>query len=200
MKISTSIILLLTGLTALAAAEIPRKAPISRYTRLWTDSPFTTKPPPVDPQDVANPLNDYILAGIAPIVNGYRVTILSRKNPQDRLTFDSTNPNSDYKVISVKQNPGDLMGTEVRLSTGSVTGTVKFEKELLVPVAAAPVQQPNQQQLPPGVNPQPNQQTQDDGNRRQPRPRVIPPPQNGNNANAAGGNNRNAQPQRPNRR
>ena len=31
---------------AWAAADLPKKAPITKYTGLWTNSPFTSKPPP----------------------------------------------------------------------------------------------------------------------------------------------------------
>jgi hypothetical protein len=169
-------VLLLLALTGVAAADLPKKAPLSRYTSLWTNSPFTSKPPPPEAGPENNPLDDYALIGVSPINdnNGYRVTLINKKKPDERITVDSDETVSGFKILGVTRKPGDPLGTVVRMSSGSMTGTVSFEENLLTvaaakaPPQAAPPQVPGQppQPVPPGQA-QPL---------RQPRPRVIPPP------------------------
>ena len=172
-------VLLLLALTGVAAADLPKKAPLSRYTSLWTNSPFTSKPPPPEAGPENNPLDDYALIGVSPINdnNGYRVTLINKKKPDERITVDSDETVSGFKILGVTRKPGDPLGTVVRMSSGSMTGTVSFEENLLTvaaakaPPQAAPPQVPGQPPQP--VPPVPPGQAQP---LRQPRPRVIPPP------------------------
>lgn len=175
-----SFISILTGialLTAWAAAELPQKPSLSRYTRLWSDSPFTSKPPPQEQGPQANPLEDYALIGVSPIgENNYRVTLMNKKQPDERVTVDSNNTRSDFKILGITRKQGDPLGTVVRMSSGAMIGTVTFDEKLLTlapPPATAP---PNQPQLPPPV-PQPGQPNpQEQPAQRKMRTRVVPPP------------------------
>lgn len=167
---------LLLALTGVVLADLPKKAPLSRYSSLWTNSPFTSKPPPPEGVDAPNPLDDYALIGVSPIGGaGYRVTLINKKKPEERITVDSDKPSKDgFKVLEVIRKAGDPLGTTVRMNSGSITGTVAFDTKLLTLVAApkAAVQQPQPGQPQPGQPvPQPV-----DPNMRQPRPRVVPPP------------------------
>jgi hypothetical protein len=175
-KSSLAILLYTTLLTSLAVADLPQKPPINRYSRLWTDSPFTSKPPPATAGPQVNPLNDFALIGISPIGgNNYRVTMINKKKPDERVMVDS-NSNKEYKILGVTRKTGDPLGTVVRMSYNSMVGTVTFDEKLLTltpaPVAAppAPAVQPGQ----PVPNPAQAEQPQP---QRQPRPRVVPPPQ-----------------------
>lgn len=169
------ILLLAPALAGWAAADLPRKAPISKYTGLWLNSPFTSKPPPPEAGPAVNPLEDYVLAGVSPISSGYRVTLLNKKKPEERIVVDSDKPAAGFKILAVTRKAGDPLGTVVRLSSGSVTGSVSFDTALLTltpPPAAVP--QPN---LPPGVQPpQPAAPQAAQPVLRQPRPRVVMPP------------------------
>lgn len=175
------ILLLVPALTGWAAADLPRKAPISKYTGLWTNSPFTSKPPPAEAGPAANPLEDYTLGGVSPITGGYRVTLLNKKKPEERIITESDKPSGGFKILGVTRKPGDPLGTVVRLSSGSVTGTVSFDQaslKLAPPPAAAPAAPAAN--APPGVQPpgQPPQPVPPGANNalRQPRPRVVQPP------------------------
>ena len=175
MPAAPRIVLLALALTGWAAADLPKKAPITKYTVLWTNSPFTSKPPPVGPIEVANPLEDYSLAGVSPVTGGYRVTMLNKKKPEERIIVESDKPRDGFKILSVSRKPGDPLGTVVRMQSGAVTGTVAFEEKFLV--LAPPPAAPQGQQLPPGVAPnQPQQPQPGQVPPRQPRPRVVPPP------------------------
>lgn len=166
---------LLLALTGAVLADLPKKAPLSRYSTLWTNSPFTSKPPPVDPATPVNLLDDYALIGVSPIGGtGYRVTLIDKKKPEKRITVDSDKTSSDdFKILEVVRKAGDPLGTTVRMSSGSMTGVVAFDSKLLTIAAApkAPVVQPGQPPVPGQIAPQPV-----DPNLRQPRPRVVPPP------------------------
>jgi hypothetical protein len=177
MHFALRIILLAPALAgwAVAAADLPRKAPLSKYTVLWTNSPFTSKPPPPEAGPTVNPLEDYVLSGVSPISNGYRVTLLNKKTPDKRIVVETDKPAEGFKILSVKRKPGDPLGTVVSMSSGSVNGTVSFDTALLAltpPPAAAPPK-PNQ---PPGIQPPPQPAQPGQPALRQPRPRVVPPP------------------------
>ena len=171
LKTSFFILYLVAGV---ALADLPKKAPISRYTGLWSNSPFTAKPPPPVQGPDNNPLDDYALLGISPINdnNGYRVTLIHKKKPEERITVDSDSTKTNFKILNVTRKTGDPLGTVVQMSSGAMTGTVSFDQKMLT-LAAPPAAKPTPPI--PGQTPQPGQvppaQPQ-----RQPRPRVVPPP------------------------
>lgn len=158
-------------------ANTPEKEPLVKYTGLWTNSPFTSKPPVVGPGTTVNPFEDFTLTGIAPVPGGYHITIMSKKNPdvKEVLTPGVTNKKG-FKVVSVNRNPEKALGTTVVLSAGSVEGTVTFEPELITLKAApvAPVEQQENEQ--PAVPTPPNQNPEAQAGQRLPRPRIVPPP------------------------
>lgn len=172
--------LVLVSLVAFAQpvmAAIPSKQPLVKYTGLWTNSPFTSKPPPPPPGETVNPLDDFTLTGIAPVPGGYRITIISKKNPEVKKVIEPGRT-GEFSFVSVNRNPDKALGTTVVLSTGSMQGTVSFEEELLTLKAPPAPQQPAQQgNLPPGITPaQANAQPEPAAPQRQPRPRIVPPP------------------------
>lgn len=175
------ILLLLALAGAVSAANLPIKPPAERYRTLWTNSPFTAKPPPPVDGPVENPLDDYSLIGVSSIGgNGHRVTLINKKKPEERITVDSDNPKASFKILGVTRKPGDPLGTVVSMQSGTMKGTVGFDGKLLTLVAAAPPKAPNPQ-LPPGaVPPNPNPNIPQNPNlppgARLPRPRVVPPP------------------------
>lgn len=199
--------LIFTSVFHFAAAKIPEKAPAVKYTGLYTNSPFTSKPDAPVAAPTANPLEDYTLAGIAPVPGGYRITIINKKNPEIKEVIEPDG-SSQFKVVSVNRNPGKTLGTTVvlssTLSSGSIQGTVAFEPELITLKAAPATPEPQQGQLPPGITPAMAGQQAAPPNAeavRQPRPRIVPPPTTGakqpgdNKKQQSGGQNSNS-PQR----
>jgi len=200
MKTAHCILLSILALIGTSAAVQPQKGALSRYARLWADSPFTSKPP-ADQNLLPNPLEDYALGGISPVAGGYRITLLNRKKPEERISVDPNliDPKHDFKILGVTRKEGNPLGTVVRLSSGSMSGTVTFDEKLLT-LATAPAGNAGQA---PGLNrppmptplpvpvPQPGQQAP-----RTPRPRVVPPspqpgqPQPGQPQNMQRGMNR----------
>ncbi len=184
--------LMLLVLTGWAAAELPRKAPLTKYRDLWVNSPFTTKPV-IGPETVEQSvLDDYALAGVSPIKGGHRVTIINKKNPDERVYVYSDQPNAGhgFRIVSVERKDGDMRGTVVHMMSGKQKGIVAYDEKFLTIAAPPPVpQQPDGRgrgraanqpvagapQIPnqPGVPaPNPGQQAAP----RAPRPRVIGPP------------------------
>ncbi|MCP5532128.1 MAG: hypothetical protein H7A48_03040 [Akkermansiaceae bacterium] len=174
MKPAPRIILSLLVLTGWAAAEVPETPAVTKYRNLWTDSPFTSKPPPVESGPAENPIGDYALLGVSPIPSGYRVTIVEKKNPEERIVLESDKPKEGFKILAVIRKAGDPLGTTVRLATGAMTGTVAFEDKLLE-IKAPPPQQAAAK-APPGIPGQPQPAVPGQSPQRQPRPRVVPPP------------------------
>ncbi|MBC7980313.1 MAG: hypothetical protein H7Y36_07095 [Armatimonadetes bacterium] len=166
------------ALCTIGHAELPQKAPLTSYTALWTESPFTSKPPPAAAGTAVNPLDDYALSGIAPVPGGYRITLLNKKNPEEKKVIEP-GINSEFTVISVNRNPSKYLGTTVVLSSGAIQGSVTFQPELLVLKGPPDVQQPPNNNLPPGVAPNAANNQQDQNAQvpqRAPRPRIVPPP------------------------
>jgi len=183
MHAASRILLLGLALTGWAAAELPKKAPISRYAGLWANSPFTSKPPPPEAGSTVNPLEDYALVGVSPIGasptgdSNYRVTLLNKKKPEERVVVDSDNPKSTFKILKITRKAGDPLGTVVHMSSGTVEGDVSFDEKLLaLAVVAAKATPKALLGAPPVPVPQPGQPGQP---QRQLRPRVVPPPTTG---------------------
>ena len=177
MKTISTLFLISAAIMPIASADIPKKAPLVKYTGLWTNSPFTSKPVVETGGTVANPFDDFTLTGIAPVPGGYRITIMSKKNPEVKKVIEP-GVDSEFSVVSVDRNPGKVLGTTVVLSSGSIQGTVAFEPDLITLKAAPAAPQPEQAQpaanTPPGIPAaQPNGQQ---NAQRQPRPRIVPPP------------------------
>jgi hypothetical protein len=165
-----------------AVAEVPKKAPISRYTKLWTDSPFTTKPVVTGEIAAENPLNDYALIGVSSLGGEkYRVTMLNKKKPDEpRIYLESGTEVGGFKIIKVNRKNGNPLATTVQVQSGSMTGTISVDEKLLTlaapPAKAAPGGNPNNPNgTPPGGIPG---QNPPGGQGRVPqiRPRVVPVP------------------------
>jgi hypothetical protein len=189
MPFKAPLLLILPALTAVLHAGVPQKQPLGNYAKLWTNSPFTAKPPVAGAGPVANPLEDYALLGVSPIGNkGYRVTLINKKQADQRITIETGKTSADgLSIIKVNREAGQPLKTTVEMASGSMQGTVSFDEKLLTIAAPAPTAPPGQApgQMPPQIQgqPIPGQVIQ-----KQPRPRVVPPPAPGNpNFNPAAG-------------
>lgn len=153
--------LFLLILAATAAAGAPKAVPAGAYQSLWTHSPFTSPAPIVAPVPVADPFANYALAGVSPVAGGYRVTLLDRTQPEERIVLPD---NLDFKILSVRYDSTNPLATTVRLSTGAVAGTVSFDSKLLTLKTASTSSPPGQAAADAPSN-----------GGRAPRPRVSPP-------------------------
>lgn len=187
-------LLLLFAISGLNAAELPKKAPLSRYAELWTKSPFTNPPPPPADAPLVNPFEDLALKGVAPIAGGYLITLLNKKNPAEAVPPIDTDKPSEFQVLSIERDPDNAMGTVVYLQKGDIKGSVTFDPKLSVP-KAPPKQGPKPPggQKPPGAPivpapPAPPIAPTQPPTSRQPRSRVVPPPAAGGAAQPAGAN------------
>lgn len=176
MKTLPKLACLLPLLAGMLHAEVPRKPLPSKYRNLWQNSPFTTKPQGPTVVDY-NVLQDYVLLGVSPIEEGYRVTMLNRKRPNDgRVVVESNRHSDGFKIVEVMHSQGEPLKTKVKLAKGGKSGTVGFEDKFLAlkaPPATAKPQQPNNRVLPGTTN---RNQPSDV---RVPRRRIIPPTSGG---------------------
>lgn len=132
------------------AAEVPKKAPLTRYAELWTRSPFTTPPKKIEDAPEKNPFEDLALRGIAPLSSGfYLITLVNKKNPTEVTTID-TERSSDYEVVKIERDSEKALGTIVHLKKGSMAGTVAYDEKLST-LKAPPTKKPGQ----PGQHGQP---------------------------------------------
>ena len=176
--ILTSVFLLL-ALVGVASADVPTKPSLQKYSGLWTNSPFTAKPPPPEAGPENNPLDDYALIGVSSLgVKNYLVTLINKKKPDEpRIYVETHRDSKGFKIIKVTRKAGDPLGTVVLMQSGSMTGTVSYDQKLLTltPAAAKPAAPQ------PGQPPQGAPQVAPGEPQRQPRPRVVPPPTPGAN-------------------
>lgn len=179
--------------SAIAFAGAPVKKPDTSYAHLSTNSPFTSKPPPVDKGEEATPLDDWALGGVSEVEGGYMVTIFHKKNAgetqiirpggtlvkaKDEMKWINPGASGSYKVERVEYGKESWKDTVVYLSSGSRSDKVSFDEKLLAPTAsAAPAQnrQPGQPGAQPNGQPQPNIVLPGQTGNRPPRQRVVPP-------------------------
>lgn len=134
----TAAILMGTILPAISA--VPIKQPLGRYAELWTDSPFTVKPP-IDAPEVEeeNPLDDYTLAGACKMKGGWFVVLINKKDRNERVRIRPGVENlSGFQVVGV-ENEGGYMDTKVQIQTrNGKKGTVEYDKKFIVLRKATP--------------------------------------------------------------
>lgn len=152
-------------------ADTPQKTPL--YSTLWTNSPFTSKPPEDGPVSQPSPLDNFILIGVAPVPGGHRITMADKKDLNKRIVLEP-GIESKFKVIKVNRNPGVPLGTTVSIFDGNIQGDVRFEPKLVT--LNSPSQIPEKSSLPPGVSPQQAGQNidQQTATQKNPVPRVTP--------------------------
>lgn len=170
--------LILAPLVPVAVAETPRPPTLTRYSRLWTDSPFTSKP--AGPASISpdNPLNDYVLGGASRLNDGYYVILLNKKKPEEKKVI-RPGSSSEFEILAVNWSSTAWKDTTVTVRHGANTATLGFDEQALkvqTPPAGASTTPPGFpggiQPTPTPISPNPNV----DPNPRAPRRRVVLPP------------------------
>lgn len=151
-------------------ADAPKQPTLTRYSKLWTNSVFTTKPV-MEGKVEENPLEDYALGGISKLQDGYYAILFHRTKPDEKIVI-YPGAKSDFEVLDVNWPEGSWKDAVVTVRNGSNTGTVEFEDKLLT-VKPAP-------QVAARVTPQAKKpKTQSKTNQptpRAPRPRTVVKP------------------------
>lgn len=170
MKPGFSFISLLLALSLAAVAEVPQRAPLTRYQKLWSQSMFTT-PVVLTGGPVYNPLEDYVLLGVSGLSDGrVQVTIMNKKQPTlAPICIESGKMQDGMRIKEVIEKKGDPMGTVIRLERGGVDGLVAFDERYLkiAPPVAKPATAQNKPTPPASANPAVIPAS--------PRPRIVQP-------------------------
>ncbi|MFC7336313.1 hypothetical protein ACFQY0_03920 [Haloferula chungangensis] len=171
MKIFTLISLWL-GAASILSAGAPTQPTLTRYSKLWINSVFTTKPDPVT-IEAQNPLEDYALGGISKLEDGYYAILLNKKKPEDKVVIYPGQKN-EFEVLDVKWPSGSWRDAVVTVRSGSTTGTVEFDDKLLTvkPTQVATPKGPSKSAPKPTVN---GAKPTSSSSNRTPRPRVVVP-------------------------
>ena len=131
MKTLLQLCCLLPVIAGLLHAEVPRKKDQDDYSRLWTDSPFTSEPVEVKAPE-PNPLPKYILLGVSPIKDGYRVTMMNRKRPNaPRLIVETNQPGGGIQISKVLRSQFDPLKTRVAIALDEHEAVIGFEEKFL---------------------------------------------------------------------
>lgn len=142
------------GLPGILCAKVPQSQPLTRYARLWQDSPITSKPVVAAPVAGPGPFDDWALGGVSETERGALVVLLSRKTPGERRIISPAD-NGGYEVVQVRRDPKNYLQTEVQLRYKGQTGWVRYEEKLLAIKAPGPARGPQQPGQPnnPGRDP-----------------------------------------------
>jgi hypothetical protein len=170
MKTTAFLTLLFAGTTAFGAPSgAPQKAPLQKYSPLWTSSPFTVKPIVTGQPQGPSAFEDWALGGVSEVEGGYMVTLVHRKNQgetqvikpkgtvhssKDEMEWLNPGDPKAFKVDKVTYGKTSWKDTTVTVSTGGKTGTIKFDDKQLTPAASAA---PGGRQGGPPGQPQPGQ-------------------------------------------
>lgn len=129
-----AVLFVLSGaVEAVLGDEVPRKAPVGRYQKLWAQSPFTEKPPPPELEEQPSELDDYTLAGVSPLEGGYSVVLINKKERNKRVHLLPGMANKEgFQVIGVRQDPISSKNTTVEIKTAAgKVGRVGYEEKYL---------------------------------------------------------------------
>ena len=151
MKTAPFTFLISCALIGGAAAGLPIKPEHRHYRLLWENSPFTSPPIREIPPALPSAYSEYTLAGVSPIPSGYRVTVLHKKNPGQRITLDSDKPAGGMKIEKVEFNSADPFATVVHLSSGGQLGTLGFDQNFLKTPARTAAKPPLPKSIRPGT-------------------------------------------------
>jgi len=162
-----------------AHAGVPQQPVMTSYSKLWTDSPFTAKPPPLTAAPQVDPFEGYSLGGVSRVEGGYFVIILHDKEPEKKVRL-LPGVKSDWEILEVKFSETFWRETTVRVRHGGKEGDLSFDEAQLT-LAAAPQAAPQQNRgaqprIQPGIQPGQNNPRGPQGNGRPTRQRVVVPP------------------------
>ena len=112
-----------------ATAEVPRKMPIEKLHRL---SLFPVKHVEPETPLPPNPIDDYTLAGMAKLEDGWFVVLMNRKDRSTRIRISPNHFTEDgFRVVSVEAFNSSRV--RVQIEARGHTSWVKFEPKIIFP-------------------------------------------------------------------
>ncbi len=127
-------------------ASIPCKRNLSEYSKLWTDSPFTINSNIKAEVKKESYFDKYALVGISPTHLGYRVTVIDKQSPMQRIILESHKNNQIFQISSVDYIKNKPLEATVTLTHLSERGVLKFDSH------SKPKPLPSPQNIQPQIN------------------------------------------------
>lgn len=119
------------GVVGTVSADPPQKPRLMQYARLWMNSPFTIKPVN-KPEIPESPLErDWMLGGIRPSGGGYSVTLINKKDRNERIRFLPGYPSGGYQLLKVQQDTKNPKNSRVQVRKGSQTAWITYDEKLI---------------------------------------------------------------------
>ncbi|MBK1832224.1 hypothetical protein JIN77_15910 [Verrucomicrobiaceae bacterium R5-34] len=129
--ISRALIAIVLVTVTSVSADPPKKPSLMRYSKLWTNSPFTIKPT-IEATKTESPLErDWMLGSIRPGSNGYSVTLINKKDRKNRVRLIPGFKNADWKIEKVEQDVANNENSRVQIRKGSQTAWITYDQNLI---------------------------------------------------------------------
>lgn len=117
------------------AAEIeatpPQKPVPAQYNGLVTRSPFTIRPVISSQLATSSLERDWMLGSIRPDESGWRVTLINKKDRNERVRLIPGFHAGGFQLLEVKQDPGASENSKVRVRKGSQTAWIGYDEKLV---------------------------------------------------------------------
>lgn len=128
-------ITLLVGITSanVLSAAPPRKPTASQFNILVSRSPFTIKAASDGSQPLSPLEKDWMLGSIRPNVTGggWSVTLIHKKQRQDRIRFVPGFSPSGFELLEVKQDTAEPMQSRVKVRQGAQEAWIGYDEALI---------------------------------------------------------------------
>lgn len=137
---------------------IPQAYPEDRYLTMWDKNPFLLKTAVIE-QKTESFAKDWALSGISATSGIYSVRIFNKQTGKFERLKQGSPGGSEFQLVSVIYDK-DRSKSSVKVSRGTETAELKYDDSLMsrpvtvqntMPANAAPGQNPNNPNLPPGL-------------------------------------------------
>lgn len=129
-RISLTLFLFGTLIPTTASAAVPKKRLPHHYETLWTNSPFTSKPIEPSTSPPPNPVEDYTLAGLSRVEDGWFVVLIHKIDRSKRIRLSPHQCTaSGFGVVAI-EHPTTRQ-VRVKIEAEGQSAWVQFEPKFL---------------------------------------------------------------------
>lgn len=114
-----------------SSAEPPRKPDFSQFRTLVQRSPFTIRPASRAFAPTSSLEQEWMLGSIRPDGDSWRVTLINKKDREQRIRLIPGFPTEGFELLNVKQDLTEPMESEVEIRKGGQTGRIRYDQKLI---------------------------------------------------------------------